>query len=101
MGRSESGHDDADDGGASGNGAGSTGMKEKEVGVVSDCNTLLWQHQCREHGREPTHAADPAQLQAPIVQFPQDDVIIVDDDDNNNDTLGAAQHAVVPVVTAE
>jgi hypothetical protein len=38
MGRSESGHDDGDDGGASGRGAGSTGMKEKEVGVVSDCN---------------------------------------------------------------
>jgi hypothetical protein len=39
IGRSESGHDDGDDSGALGRGAGSTGMKEKEVGVVSDCNT--------------------------------------------------------------
>jgi hypothetical protein len=38
MGRSESGHDDGDDSRASGM-AGSIGMKEKEVGVVSDCNT--------------------------------------------------------------
>jgi hypothetical protein len=40
MGRSESGHDDGNDGGALGRGAGLTGMKEKEVGVVSDCNKL-------------------------------------------------------------
>jgi hypothetical protein len=40
MGRSESGHDDGDDGEAW-DGEGSMGMKEKEVGVVSDCNTTL------------------------------------------------------------
>jgi hypothetical protein len=36
TGRSESGHDDDDDDEAWG---GSMGMKEKEVGVVLDCNT--------------------------------------------------------------
>jgi hypothetical protein len=43
MGRSESGHDKGDKGGASGRGVGSTGMKEKEVGVVSDCNNIALQ----------------------------------------------------------
>jgi hypothetical protein len=38
MGRSKSGHDDGNDGRALGD-KGSMGIKEKEVGVVSDCNT--------------------------------------------------------------
>jgi hypothetical protein len=37
IGRSESGHDDGDDNEAWED-EGSMGMKEKEVGVVSDCN---------------------------------------------------------------
>jgi hypothetical protein len=38
MGRSKSGHDDGDDNEAWDD-EGSIGMKEKEVGVVSDCNS--------------------------------------------------------------
>jgi hypothetical protein len=38
MGRSKSGHDGGNDDEAWGD-EGSTGMTEKEVGVVSDCNT--------------------------------------------------------------
>jgi hypothetical protein len=37
MGRSESGHDNNDE---AWDDEGSMGMKEKEVGVVSDCNTV-------------------------------------------------------------
>jgi hypothetical protein len=39
IGRSESGHDDDND--EAWDDEGSMGMKEKEVGVVSDCNSLL------------------------------------------------------------
>jgi hypothetical protein len=41
MGRSKLGHDNSDDNEAWDD-KGSMGMKEKEVGVVSDCNTMLW-----------------------------------------------------------
>jgi hypothetical protein len=39
MGRSESGHDDGDNNNKAWDGESSMGMKEKEVGVVSDCNS--------------------------------------------------------------